>query len=142
MGRGCFSCNTISNFLKSIPESAVLELIWYKRYVITPLHRNGLIIFTCSRVFYFDPTEESLSWLGGLIELPAKAVGENWFEVGAVGPMGLDIGGLREVMFSGGLGTEFATFMAILLAGIDDGIGLDEEPGKPRRAAIICARSW
>ena len=88
-----------------------------------------------------DPTDESLSFLGGHIELPANVVAENWFDgVGAAAPIGLDIGGLWEVMPSVGLGTEFAIFMAILLAGID-GMPLDE-PGKPRRDAIIWARSW
>lgn len=82
-----------------------------------------------------------MSWLGGRSELPANVVAENWFEVRATAPVGLDIGGLWEVMPSGGLGLEFAIFMAILLAGIDDGMPLDE-PGKPRRDAIIWARSW
>lgn len=58
-------------------------------------------------------------------------------------PIGLEIGGLWEIMLIGGLGTELAKFVAILLAGNDGcGIALDEEAGKPSRAAIICARSW
>lgn len=44
-------------------------------------------------------------------------------------------------MLIGGLATEFAKFVAILLVGNDDGIVLDEEAGKPSRAAIICALS-
>lgn len=56
--------------------------------------------------------------------------------------MGLDMGGLCEVIISGGLGTAFVAFVAILFVGIADGIPLDEEPGKPSRAAIICALSW
>lgn len=68
---------------------------------------------------------------------------ENWFKgVGGTAPMGLDMGGLCEVIISGGLGTAFVAFVAILFVGIADGIPLDEEPGKPSRAAIICARSW
>lgn len=91
---------------------------------------------------YFVPIEERLSWLDGRIGPPAKVADENWFKgVGATAPMGLDMGGLWEVIIRGGLGTEFAIFMAILLVGIADGIPLDEEPGKPSRAAIICARS-
>lgn len=61
--------------------------------------------------------------------------------LGTAGPMGLDIGGLWEVMLIGGLGTEFAMFVAILL-GKDGGIALDEEGGTPSLAAMICARSW
>ncbi len=45
-------------------------------------------------------------------------------------------------MLIGGLATAFAKFVAILLVGNDGGIALDEEAGKPSRAAIICARSW
>lgn len=57
--------------------------------------------------------------------------------------MGLDIGGLWAVMLIGGLATAFAKLVAILLVGNDGGIApLDEEVGKPSRAAIICARSW
>ena len=56
--------------------------------------------------------------------------------------MGLDIGGLWDVMLIGGLGTEFAMFMAILLVGKDGGIPLDEEGGIPSLDAMICALSW
>lgn len=91
--------------------------------------------------FYFVLTEESLSWLGGWIELPAD-VGNGIEGLGPTIPMGLDIDGLWETMLSGGLGTEPAMFMPILLVGNDEGITLDDEAGKPSLAAIICARSW
>ena len=51
-------------------------------------------------------------------------------------PIGIEIGGLWETMFIGGLGNAFAKFIAILLEGNDGGIALDEG-GKPSRAAII-----
>ena len=99
---------------------------------------------TLSHAFNFVPTEESLSQLDGRIELPAIELDVNGFGgVGATVPMGLDIGGLWAVMLIGGLATAFAKFVAILLVGNDGGIApLDEEAGKPSRAAIICARSW
>lgn len=62
--------------------------------------------------------------------------------LGTAGPMGLDIGGLWEVMLVGGLGSEFAKFMAILLVAEFGGIALDEEGGIPSLAAMICALSW
>lgn len=52
-------------------------------------------------------------------------------------PTGPDVGGLWEVMPIGGLGTEFAKFMAILLAGNDGAMTRDDVAGKPSRAAII-----
>ena len=100
---------------------------------------------TLSHVFkvYFVPIEGSLSWLDGRIEIPATVLDVNGFGgVGATVPMGLWIGGLWAVMLIGGLATAFAKFVAILLVGNDGGIALDEEAGKPSRAAIICARSW
>lgn len=42
----------------------------------------------------------------------------------------------------GGLGTEVGKLIPGLLIGNDGAVGLDEEPAKPSRAAIICARSW
>ena len=57
-------------------------------------------------------------------------------------PIGLEIGGLWGNMVIGGLGTEFAKFIGIRLFGNDVGTPLDEEAGKPRRDAIINARSW
>lgn len=91
---------------------------------------------------YFVPTDESLSWLGGRIELPATVLDTSVFnEEGAI-IMGLDIGGLWEVMPIGGLGTEVGKLIPGLLIGNDGAVGLDEEPAKPSRAAIICARSW
>ena len=62
--------------------------------------------------------------------------------LGAIGPTGLDIGGLWDSMPSGGLGTAPATFTPILLPGNDDGIILDDEAGMPSLAAIMFARSW
>lgn len=92
---------------------------------------------------YFVPTEERLSWLGGRTELPAAVLDANGFEgLEVTVPMGLKIGGLREVILIGILPTEFAKFVAILLVGNEGGIALDEEAGAPSRAAIICARSW
>lgn len=91
---------------------------------------------------YFVPTEESLSWLDGRMEVPGIVLDVKGFEgVRATVPMGLIIGGLWEVILIGGLATEFAKFVAILLVD-DGGIALDEDAGKPSRAAIICARSW
>lgn len=88
---------------------------------------------------YFIPTEEGLSWFKGRIALPAGAVETNELEgVAPTVPMGLDIGGRREVMLIGGLAAELAKFGGILLAGINVGIGLEELS----RAAIIWARSW
>ena len=78
-----------------------------------------------------------------LFRSPATVADTNGLEgVGTIGPMGLDIGGLVAVMLIGGLATEFAKFVAILFAVFDGGIALDDEAGKPSRAAIICARSW
>lgn len=54
--------------------------------------------------------------------------------VGGIAPGGLEIGGLGNAMFIGGRAIELAKFIGILLGGIADGIGLDEEPAKPRRA--------
>lgn len=89
--------------------------------------------------FYCVPTEESFSGAEGRIELPDKGIEG----VGATVPTwGLCAGGLWETMPSGGLGTWPATFMPILLAGIEDGIILDEEADMPSREAIIAARSW
>ena len=83
-----------------------------------------------------------MSWLAGRIELPATVVDTNGLDgIGAIGPMGLDIGGLGAVMLIGGLATEFAKFVATLFAVLDGGIALEEEAGKPSRAAIICCRS-
>lgn len=55
---------------------------------------------------------------------------------------GLEISGLWGFMMICGLGSEFAKFIGILLVGTDGGTPLDEEAGKPRRDAIIIARSW
>lgn len=84
-----------------------------------------------------------MSWLGGRIELADTVVeGSGTEGLGTAGPMGLDIGGLWEIVPNGGLGTAFAMFMGILLVGKDGGIALDEEEGMPSLAAMICARSW
>lgn len=89
------------------------------------------------------PTEERLSWLPGRIELPATVLDTYGLEgVGVIEPMGLDNGGLGAFMLIGGLATEFAKFVATLFAAFGGGIALEEEAGKPSRAAIICVRSW
>ncbi|PPR98449.1 hypothetical protein GOBAR_AA22224 [Gossypium barbadense] len=92
---------------------------------------------------YLVPTEERSSWLPGRTELPATVVDTYGLEgVGVIEPMGLDNGGLGTLMLIGGLATEFAKFVAILFAAFGGGIAIEEEAGKPSRAAIICVRSW
>lgn len=82
------------------------------------------------------PTDEIFSWpddwtvpLG--IPFPADA---SVFEAGGpIIPMGLEIGGLSMfIPMVGGLGTEFAKFVAILLG--NEGCPLDEDA---KRDAII-----
>lgn len=55
--------------------------------------------------------------------------------------MGLTRAGIRGGMPVRALGAKSVEFTGILLVAIGGGI-LEDEGGIPRRAAIICARSW
>lgn len=82
------------------------------------------------------PTKESVS---GLVctELPAIVAGMKEPEVGFNAIIGLETGGLKDVMPIKVLDTEFGTVIPTLLAGKDCDIGRAEEADMPSRVAII-----
>ena len=77
--------------------------------------------------------------MDGCTELPAIVAGRNELDAGFDAIMGLETGGLGEIIPIMGLGAEFAKAIATLLTG--NCCDIVREPGFPSRVAIICARS-